>query len=50
MARHSKTGILQTAGRGVKDGMTFNVIFNFDVIKDGKAETEMQSMMKALEW
>ncbi len=44
-----KTGILQTAGRGVKDGATFNVIFNFDVIKDKTAETEMQPMLKALE-
>ena len=44
-----KTGILQTAGRGVKDGEKFDVIFNFDVIKDGTAETEMQSMLEALE-
>jgi hypothetical protein len=44
-----KTGILQTAGRGVKDGATFNVIFNFDIIKDGTAETEIQSMLKVLE-
>jgi hypothetical protein len=44
-----KTGILQTAGRGFKDGATFKVIFNIDVIKNGTTETEMQSMLKALE-
>jgi len=43
-----KTSILQTSGKGLKDGVEYPVVFNLDVIKDGKAETEVQSMVEAL--
>jgi len=43
-----RTSILQTSGKSVKDGVEYPVVFNLDVIKDGKAETEVQSMVEAL--
>ncbi len=41
---------MQTAARGcVKDGVVYPVVLDFDVIRDGTAETEMRSMVSALE-
>jgi hypothetical protein len=47
--RSRKTGIMQTAARGVKDGVVYPVVLDFDIIRDGTAETEMRSMVSALE-
>ncbi len=47
--RSRKTGIMQTAARGVKDGVVYPVVLDFDIIRDGTAETEMRSMASALE-
>ena len=43
-----KTGIMQTAARGVKDGVVYPVILDLDIMRDGAAETEMRSMVAAL--
>jgi hypothetical protein len=44
-----KTQIYQTGAYGVKNGKQYKVGLNFDVIQNGKAETECQSQIDALE-